>query len=155
MFKKYADIEDPLERLRACHDSAVAAKFDFQSKGAAEGSHLANWLELTPPFMAKLASHALRQRAGRTSLSGNVAVSNVPGSREPLYFYQAKIEKWFSIGQILEGSGLNITGWSYVDQFNISLLACRELVPDLWQLTEYLGVSLNELKQLAQETKAA
>ena len=42
-----------------------------------------------------------------------------------------------------------------MDQFNVSFLACRELVPDLWQLVEYFRVSLDELKTLALENEAA
>lgn len=151
----HTDIDDPLERLQACHDAATAAKIDFQSKGAAEGSHLANWLELTPPFLARVAGRAVRKRAGSTSLGGNVIVSNVPGPREPLYFDRARIDQWFSIGMVVEGSGLNITTWSYVDQFNISLLACRELVPDLWGFVDHMKQSLQELKELAETHKAA
>jgi WS/DGAT/MGAT family acyltransferase len=151
----HTDIEDPLERLKASHKASTEAKLAYQSKGAAEGSHFATWLELVPPMMAKTASVLLRSSQGKVSLGGNVAVSNVPGPRVPLYIDYTKLSAWFSTGQIMEGMGLNITVWSYVDQFNFSFLACRELVPDIWDLVEDVKTSMKELNELADKHKAA
>jgi hypothetical protein len=44
-----------------------------------------------------------------------------------------------------------MTVWSYVDQLNFGLLACKEVIPDLWELTDYLGVELETLKKAASE----
>ncbi len=151
----HTDIEDPLERLNASHKASTDAKIEYQAKGAAEGSHLATWLELTPPMIAKTTAMALRSAKGKVSLGGNLAVSNVPGPREPLYLDHVRLSSWFSTGQVFEGMGLNITVWSYVDQFNFSFLACRELVPGIWDLVEDVETSLNELKELASKHKAA
>ena len=52
-------------------------------------------------------------------------------------------------GQILEGMGLNITMWSYVNQMNFSLLACKEAIPDLWDLTEDIREAFEELRKMA------
>ena len=143
------DIEDPLERLQACHKAAMDAKLEYQAKGAAEGSHIANWLELAPPIVARGIGTALRVGKGKVSLGGNITVSNVPGPREPLYLDHVRMHSWFSTGQVSEGMGLNITVWSYVDQFNFSFLACRELVPEIWDLVDGVIASLDELKALA------
>ena len=41
----------------------------------------------------------------------------------------------FSSGPILEGIGVNITAWSYVDTMYISVLGCSASLPDPWRLT--------------------
>jgi hypothetical protein len=106
-------------------------------------------------MMAKATGALLRTSKGKVSLGGNVAVSNVPGPRTPLYIDHTKLSAWFSTGQIFEGMGLNITVWSYVDQFNFSFLGCRELVPGIWDLVEDVKTSMAELKELAAQHKAS
>ena len=41
--------------------------------------------------------------------------------------------------------GLNITCFSYDGALDIGLIACRELVPDVWNLVGYLRDALDEL----------
>ncbi|MBV8958675.1 MAG: DUF1298 domain-containing protein, partial [Actinobacteria bacterium] len=55
----------------------------------------------------------------------------------------------WSMGPILESIGLNITVWSYLDQMNFGVVACRELTPDLWDLMDDLHEGLQELRKLA------
>ena len=140
------DIEDPVERMRACHEAASLTKAHFQ---ATLGAQIANWLEFTPPFVAYLIGLITRVRGGRGGLGGNVIVSNVPGPRKPLYLDQDRLGAFYSIGQIWEGTGLNMTVWSYTDQLNLNVLACRELIPDVWTLVEGFERSLEELLDAA------
>ena len=51
----------------------------------------------------------------------------------------------YSIGPILEGIGLNITAWSYRDQFHVSVLGCRRTLPDPWGLIDDLHAAATEL----------
>ena len=151
----HTDIENVRERLAATHQSASEAKLDYHAKGAAEGFHTATWLELMPPLFGKGINTLIHSGKGPKSMSGNLVVSNVPGPREYLWVNHTRLDSWFSTGQVVEGVGLNITVWSYVNQFNMSLLACRDLVPDLWDLLDDIRESLEELKMLAQSTKPA
>jgi hypothetical protein len=45
--------------------------------------------------------------------------------------------------------GLNITLFSYDGSLDFGLIACRELVPDVWNLIGYLRDALDELVELA------
>ena len=81
--------------------------------------------------------------------SANLVVSNVPGPRQPLYAGNSKVTGFYSVGPLSVGIGLNITVWSYVDQFNICLIACRELMPDVWKLMDAISESLDELVKAA------
>ena len=53
------------------------------------------------------------------------------------------------MGPILEGIGLNVTVWSYLDQLNWGVVATPQAMPDLWDLTTDLADSLDELRKAA------
>ena len=72
-------------------------------------------------------------------------VSNVPGPRERLKVAGAQLADVFSVGPLVEGIGLNVTVWSYVDRMNFSLLACPDLLPDVDVLASYFPHALAEL----------
>ncbi len=138
------DIGDPLERLRKCHESAVAMKEHFQ---AAEGSDLVSILALLPPHAMRLLSRLLGRQATKsgTGLSGNVILSNVPGPPQTLYFGKTRLTNWFSMGQIFDGCTLNITVWSYDGRINLNVLADSRVIPDAWPLVDAFGDALAEL----------
>ena len=79
----------------------------------------------------------------------------VPGPRSPLQLGKIRLEHWYSIGQITHGAALNITVWSYVDQFNLCILADRALLPDAWKLIDHFEASIVELEAVAAGKKAA
>jgi diacylglycerol O-acyltransferase len=79
----------------------------------------------------------------------NLVVSNVPGPRDPLYVAGAQMVGIWSVGPILEGIGLNVTVWSYRDDLNIGVIACREHIPDPHEITDGMGDALAELVSLA------
>ncbi len=73
----------------------------------------------------------------------------MPGPRQPLYAGDARVTAFYSVGPLSVGVGLNVTVWSYVDQFNICLIACREAMPDVWKLTDAIRDSLDGLVKAA------
>jgi diacylglycerol O-acyltransferase len=74
-----------------------------------------------------------------------MVVSNVPGPRTPLYIAGAKLVALYSVGPIIEGIGLNITVWSYIDQMNFAAIACRDLLPEVHRITDGIHDALDEL----------
>ncbi len=102
----HTEIEDPLERLEASHASAAEMKLHIE---AARGSDLTSMSQLAPMFATRLIAWMIRKKGGNFGLAGNVAVSNVPGPRKPLYFGPMEVENWFSTGQVFDGSALNMT----------------------------------------------
>jgi hypothetical protein len=78
----------------------------------------------------------------------------VPGPREPLYLGRWRLERWFSTGQLTHGATVNLTVWSYVDQFNLCVLADAVAVPDTWELMADFRSSLDELLVLVREADA-
>jgi hypothetical protein len=73
---------------------------------------------------------------GRFRSPVNVVISNVPGPREPLYAAGAKLLHYYPVSTIVDGQGLNVTVQSYLDTLDFGLVACRELVPDLWSMVD-------------------
>lgn len=137
-------LADPVERLRAISAAMQVAK----ERHAILGPELLHqWVELSlhhpsSTFMRLWSRLKLSDRVGSPI---NLVVSNVPGPRVPLYVAGASLVSLHSIGPILEGIGLNLTAWSYVDRLYVAAIACPEHVPDLFVLVDGLAPSLAEL----------
>lgn len=138
------DQADPVARLHRVHRTTAEAKRVQQTLGA---ETLRAWLEFSPPGPASVVMRLYSWlRAARYHPAPvNVVVSNVPGPREQITIGGMTMTDIFSVGPILEGIGLNVTVWSYVDRMNVTLLACPDLLPDLDHLTAQLRPALDEL----------
>jgi diacylglycerol O-acyltransferase / wax synthase len=154
MFTSLAtDIPDPVERLRAIHESSKGAKEEHNAIGA---DILSNWGEFAAPTTFALAARMYTglRLAERHPVIHNLVISNVPGPPFPLYFAGAKLVGLNPLGPIFDGAGLNITVLSYVDNINWGFIACRELMPDLWDLADAIGQAQAELLKAAQALPA-
>jgi len=145
------NMTDPVERLRHVHDVTKGAK-ELQNALGAE--MLEAWSELTPPapFAGFMRLYSRSGLANKHRPPINVVISNVPGPRVPLYIAGARLDALYSVGPILEGIGLNITVWSYLDQMNFGLIACKDAMPDLWDLADGLHDALEELQKAVATT---
>ena len=147
-------VEDPSERLAAIHRATEASKVELEDT---KGARLPDFFEYVPPVISRMLMSRTQthmKKLGRPS-QANVIVSNVRGPAEPLYHDRLPMREFYSIGPVLEGMGLNITGWSYTDRMNIALLADRGMIPDLAPLVDALSDSLEELHKAAIERRAA
>ena len=61
----------------------------------------------------------------------------------------------YPVSAINDGVGLNITVQSYNGSLDFGIIACRELLPDLWDLMDALRTSLRELVEAAKLAAAA
>jgi diacylglycerol O-acyltransferase len=138
------DVADPVARLQAIHEVTAVAKEVHNVLGA---DLMQDWVEYTPP-----APYSWFMRAyGRLGAADwhpppiNLIVSNVPGPRSPLFAAGAPLVGIWSVGPILEGVGLNVTVWSYLDRLHVGVLSCPDLAGDAAALTARLGDALDEL----------
>ncbi|WP_343598860.1 wax ester/triacylglycerol synthase family O-acyltransferase [Mycobacterium sp.] len=129
------DCDDPLERVARCRDAMQRAKRTHDLVPAAE---LVDLTRYSTPVLATAAVRlASRLRlADRVALPFNVVISNVPGTRQPVYFAGAKLCHQFPVSIVTDGQGLNITVVSYLDRLDFGFIADRELVPDVWDLAD-------------------
>jgi diacylglycerol O-acyltransferase len=97
--------------------------------------------------MARLMGQA--KLAERLPAIVNVLISNVPGPRQALYCAGAKMISYFPVSIPSNGSVLNITVQSYLDNLDFGLIACRTAVPDIEKLVGFLVDEFERLKDAA------
>jgi hypothetical protein len=142
------DIDDPVERLLAIHERTKDAKEEFRAVGA---DVMQDWAEFSGPrlFGQAVRLYSRMQLADRHPPALNFIVSNVPGPPIPLYFAGGRLVALYPMGPIFDGMGLNVTVLSYLDTVGFGFVACRELMPDLWDLAEAVPAALDELTKRA------
>jgi diacylglycerol O-acyltransferase len=147
-------IADPLERLRFVHDEAVNSKAMTNAVGA---KTLADYSQLVPSGLAGLAAR-LYTRVGAANAHApafNCVVTNVPGSRVPMYFCGAKMVAMYGTGPVFDGMGLINPVYSYGDTIAVSFTADRSAMPDPDAYADALRESFAALKAAAMKPAAA
>jgi diacylglycerol O-acyltransferase / wax synthase len=141
------DVKDPHARLHRISRTTSASKVVQQTLGP---RMLIDWVQFAPPapLSAAMRLYSRTRAASHHPAAQNLVVSNVPGPREHVTIGGTRLDDLFSVGPILEGTGLNVTAWSYVDRMNLSLLGCPSLVDDLASLADRLRPALDELLTL-------
>jgi diacylglycerol O-acyltransferase len=79
----------------------------------------------------------------------NLVISNVPGSRSPLYYNGARLDGLYPLSIPVEGQALNITCTSYSDSLAFGLTGCRRSVPHLQRMLGHLDDELLLLESAA------
>jgi WS/DGAT/MGAT family acyltransferase len=142
------DIDDPIHRLEAIVASSTDSKKRLEDVRDVIPTDL-TWLGAPIVFtgMARLIARA--KLAERLPAVVNVLISNVPGPREPLYCAGAKMINYFPVSIPSNGSVLNITVQSYLDNLDFGLIACRAAVPDIEKLVDFAVDEFERLKKAA------
>jgi diacylglycerol O-acyltransferase len=150
----HTNIVDPVARLMAIHRSMTAAK---ELQGAVPATVLTDISQFTPPLLAAQAARLASgiRIADFMNLPFNVVISNVPGPREPLYLSGATMKHFYPVSMVVDGLGLNMTVQSYLDNLDFGFVACREMVPDLWDMSTYLDDAMAELLERAVRVEVA
>ncbi len=135
------------ERLRLTQGAMKTAKDRHR---AVPATLMQDFAEFIPPAIAARATRVITGiTAGRVAPLFNVVISNVPGPQFPLYSAGALMLGNYPVSAITDGVGLNMTVMSYNGKLDFGLIACREMVPDIWRLVDHLEQSLEEMKMLA------
>jgi WS/DGAT/MGAT family acyltransferase len=146
-------LADAEERLRFMRESMLDAKRAFD---AVPASLLQDLSALVPTALSGLAARALFKLATVPGLLFNLFVSNVPGPQLPLYIAGARVEGIYPVSAVTDMTGgLNITLFSYDGSLDFGLIACREMVPDVWNLIGYLQDAMAEMVALVPPPKPA
>jgi WS/DGAT/MGAT family acyltransferase len=140
------DEPDPVERVARVHEAMVGAKELFD---AVPADALTDFAQFPPPAVFARAMRTATRLSTRFQMPVNVVISNVPGPREALYTAGAKLLHYYPVSTIVDGQGLNITVQSYLDTLDFGLVACRELVPDLWDMVDAIVEDLEGLAKAA------
>jgi hypothetical protein len=141
-------LADPEERLVAVQEGMAAAKEHFE---AVPASILQDMSAVIPTALSGLAARAIFSMVTVGAFPFNLFISNIPGPQLPLYVGGARVLGIYPASAITDLTGaLNITLFSYDGALDFGLIACRELVPDVWNLIGYLRDALDELLALAE-----
>jgi len=138
------NVADPRERLKAIARSTVAAKDQLASVPPETLPLQA--VAFNGPYIAGL----LAGLQGHAPTPASVAISNVPGPPEPLYFNGSRMDAIYPVSLLAHGNALNITCVSYAGTLNFGLIGARDTLPHLQRLAIYLGESVEELSGLLQ-----
>jgi len=142
------DIDDPRERFAAIKEGTAAAK---DQEKAISASVLTDWTEFAAPALAARAARLASSMKVMERMAPifNVTISNVPGPPFPLYSAGAQMKAMYPMGPVNDGVGLNITVMSYMGTMFFGLMACPEVVPDIWDLAAAMNEALEELTKAA------
>jgi diacylglycerol O-acyltransferase / wax synthase len=126
----------------------TAAKDNF---AAIPAESLQDFTQFAPPAIAARAMrmYSRLRIADRMNPPFNLIISNVPGPNIPLYSAGARLEHFYPVSALADGQGLNMTVQSYNGRLDFGFIACRDLVPDLWVMTDLLRDSVRELLDAA------
>ena len=123
-------LEDPVKRLKAIHADGSSSKTMAQALSARELTALA---ESAPSVAIAASSRMLRAAASQLGdwvPLANCAITNVPGSRLPMYLQGAQLTYVSAIMPISDGMGLVFSVTGYNESMVISFTACAEQIPD-------------------------
>ena len=140
----HTDIEDPVERLQATHDSLADMKERHKALPAEllqDANHF-----IPPAVFHRAAQLTFRLSTGVGRPAWNLVVSNVPGPQFPLYLAGARLVANYPVSVITDGMGLNITVMSYNGRMDYGIVADRDQMPDVDLLMDWLQEELDALK---------
>jgi len=143
-------VADPVQRLRA---TAAAAKAAKQTHSALGDDFLAGALQLAMPMLAAPGFRVAAEMpfTNMAHPSANLFISNVPGPPHALYLAGKKMLTYYPAAFLPRGTGLNMVVLSYLGTINFGLMACPELVPDVWNLMDDVIGAVEELAQAAED----
>jgi len=140
-----SDVEDPLSRLDAVNEGAARAKAQVEDIKDLLPSNFAipGVAALVPGFFQLMSSLHVQERMPPLY---NVAVSNVPGIRHPVYMSGARMVAEYPMSIVQDGCALNITVMGIEDALDFGVVACARAVPDVDVIRDLLVDAFAELE---------
>lgn len=134
-------LANPVKRLKTIHGSTMNSKKRFGRMKQAS---------------SLIYSGLAYSRTGLQILTGlfpdyrgfNLIISNVPGSRKPLYWQGAKLQALYPASIVFNDQAMNITLCTYVDKIEFCIVACSQVLPHSQHLLTYLEEELQVFETL-------
>lgn len=140
------DEPDPWKRLQRIIATTCELKASTRTSIVDEMTQL---VELLPrPLLGPVL------RLGSQNTAANLAVGNVPGPRIPLYLLGACQLEMYPVLPLIGNQALGIALMSYDDALGWGFNADWDVLPDLHDLVERVGVDHDELRTLAKKRRA-
>ena len=132
------DLDDAHARLETITESMRATKELMANRPGLQLTALGLLTALGPSVLTRIPGSA------SAPPPYNVVISNVPGPRERLYWNGAEVEGIYPLSIPTENQALNITCLSYANNLEFGIVGCRQAVPRLQRLLDYLEETLQE-----------
>ena len=138
------NVADPAERLRRTSEALQLAK---QKRTAVPASLMQDVSLFAPPAVAALAGRLVGGMPHRSFASPtvNLAITNVPGSREQMYLAGRPLEANYPVLTINRLTPVHLGLQSSPGAINVGALSCRDTLDDLAPLVDRLDVELDAL----------
>ena len=136
------NVSDPSKRIQAIIASVQAGKAFFKGMSPKE-IELVSMVMQTPTIL--LMPTGLISRLPPY----NVAISNVPGIRETVYWNGARMVGSYPLSIVTDGMAMNITLVTYEQNVDFGIIACRRSAPQVQRLIDYMDDALAELEDAA------
>ena len=78
--------------------------------------------------------------------SCNMAISNVPGPREEMYYNGAHLDEIYPVSAVFDGMGLNVTVCSYAGRIAVGYVTDADVMPRVSELIPLTEAALTELE---------
>ena len=148
------DLKDPVARLKAINASATRSKGTMNRFRAVI-------LDDFPMFAAPWMMSGLASTMGRAGIVKlmppvtNVAISNVAGNPNPMYFAGALVASYYPVSIAAHSCALNVTVQSYNGRMDYGLIACRRAVPDVTEIGDYMLAEHHRFLELVKSSAPA
>ncbi len=134
------DLADPAERLMLIHRAMTAVKRQVSERGADA------MLAVMGPAIGSTVVLPLLPFGALLPPSCNMAISNVPGPREQMYYNGARLDEIYPVSSAFDGMGLNVTVCSYAGRLEVGYVTDAELMDDVGELVALTEAALDELE---------
>jgi WS/DGAT/MGAT family acyltransferase len=134
-------VDDPLERVRIVHEQVHARA---TSSADSLMPHVFSVVDLVPPPILRTTAPRVLARQPWV----NLAVTNIPGSREPLYLWESRMLALHPFVDVVGNVALIIGVLSYVDDLGVGITVDIDVVGDPQALAVHLEDAVAELAAL-------
>ena len=143
-----SDIEDPKARLAKIIEDTKKSK-NLVDPFKPLVPKLTQFSTLGAPMLIQMLSllYSRTNLSDHLPVPANVTISNVPGSRKPLYAAGAELMHIFPVSIATHSLALNITVQGYRDQLDFGLIAGANVLPELHSLALMLPEELAALER--------
>ena len=134
------DIADPADRLSFIH---LAMK-NIKKQVTLNGSDA--MLAVMGPAIGSTVVLPLLPFSTLLPPSCNMAISNVPGPRDEMYYNGAHLDEMYPVSSVYDGMGLNVTVCSYAGKIGFGYVTDADVMPRIAELLPLTEQALAELE---------
>ena len=134
------DIADPAQRLQFVRLAMTNIKKQVNTKGSDAT------LAMMGPAIGSTVVIPLLPFGTLLPPSCNLAISNVPGPREEMYYNGAHLEEIYPVSSVFDGMGLNVTVCGYAGRVAVGYVTDADVMPRVAELIPLTKQALADLE---------